>query len=206
MGVLEQGAVRFGHNGVLHRLICPLAREIGVLWERGQATAAHEHFASALIRDFLARSSRPFAIPEGAPRLVVATPAGQLHELGAVIVAAAATHLGWRVVYLGANLPAVDIAGAARQNRVRAVLLSVVYPADDSRLPGEFQQLRRCLPAEVVIMVGGRSVWGYAEVLRSIGAENPGDLPGLCARLGSLKQGVPSGSGARMQEIGAGLP
>ena len=38
VGVLEQGAVRFGHNGMLHRVICPLAREVGEMWQRGEAT------------------------------------------------------------------------------------------------------------------------------------------------------------------------
>lgn len=42
--VLERGTVRMGHNGVLRRLICPLAHEIGELWQRGEVTAAHEHF------------------------------------------------------------------------------------------------------------------------------------------------------------------
>jgi methylmalonyl-CoA mutase cobalamin-binding subunit len=201
VGVLEQGAVRFGHNGVLHRVIGPLAREVGEMWQRGEATAAHEHFASALIRDFLARSARPFAIPEGAPRLVVATPSGQLHELGAVIVAAAASNLGWRVIYLGANLPAVEIAGAALQNGVRAVLLSLVYPADDRQLVGELAQLRRCLPTEVSIVCGGRAVWGYAETLRGIGALMPSDLPELCGLLGSLRNGSWERNGAPVVSV-----
>lgn len=204
VGVLEQGAVRFGHNGVLHRVICPLAREVGEMWQRGEATAAHEHFASALIRDFLARSARPFAIPEGAPRLVVATPSGQLHELGAVIVAAAASNLGWRVIYLGANLPAVEIAGAAIQNGVRAVLLSLIYPADDRQLVGELVQLRRCLPTGVSIVCGGRAVWGYAETLRGIGALMPSDLPELCSLLGSMRNGSWERNGADPVQATAG--
>jgi len=44
-------------------------------------TAAHEHFASALIRSFLGRSATSFAADSRAPVLVVTTPSGQLHEL-----------------------------------------------------------------------------------------------------------------------------
>ena len=82
--------------------------------------------------------------------LVVATPAGQIHELGALLVGAAAANLGWHVTYLGASLPAAEIAGAARQNRARAVALSLVYPEDDPRLEGELTRLRESLPPEVV--------------------------------------------------------
>ena len=74
---------------------------------------------------------------ENAPVLVVATPSGQLHELGALLVGAAAANLGWHVTYLGASLPAAEIAGAALQNRARAVALSLVYPEDDPTLEDE---------------------------------------------------------------------
>jgi hypothetical protein len=34
---------------------------------------------------------------DSAPVLLVATPAGQVHELGALLVGAAAANLGWQV-------------------------------------------------------------------------------------------------------------
>jgi methylmalonyl-CoA mutase cobalamin-binding subunit/DNA-binding transcriptional MerR regulator len=186
--VLEQGSVRMGHNGVLHRLICPFAQEIGELWQRGEVTAAHEHFASAVIRDFLMRSARPYGSEDGAPRAIVTTPAGQLHELGAVMVAAAAANLGWRPVYLGPSLPPAEIAGAALQNGARAVLLSIVYPADDRWLPRDLIQLRKLLPASVEIVVGGRAARAYADVLKEIGAISPDGLEELSDLLEEMRE------------------
>ena len=185
--VLERGALQFGLNGVLQRVVCPFARGVGELWQRGEMTSAHEHFASGQIRDFLARTTRVYGNVEGAPRAIVATPAGQIHELGAVIVAAAAAHAGWRVIYLGVSLPAAEIAGAALQNGARAVLLSLVYPADDRQIPGELLQLRRYLSPGTAIICGGRSAGGYAETLREISAVMPEDLAGLTSLLASLR-------------------
>ncbi len=187
--LLDQGAIRHGQNGVLHRLICPLSKEIGCLWRRGELTAAHEHFASAVLRDFMARAGGPFARSAGAPCALVATPAGQLHELGAVMAAAAASNLGWDVVYLGASLPAAEIAGAAVQRAVRTVLLSIVYPADDPKLPGELRQLRCLLPAGVALVAGGRAAAAYGEVLREIGALTPAGIPELLDVLECLRSG-----------------
>jgi methanogenic corrinoid protein MtbC1 len=184
---LDEGVVRFGHNGVLHRVIHPLAREVGELWQTGAITAAHEHFASALIRDFLLGAARPFALGEGAPRAVVGTPAGQLHELGAVMVAAAATNVGWRTIYLGPSLPAAEIAGAAIQNRARVVLLSLVYPTDDPQMAGELTQLRRYLPAEVAIVAGGRAAAAYSAALTGIQALTPSSLDELTDLLEELR-------------------
>ncbi|MDP9097364.1 MAG: cobalamin B12-binding domain-containing protein [Verrucomicrobiota bacterium] len=54
---------------------------------------------------FLGNTAGQFATSSAAPFIVVATPAGQLHELGAVMINAVAAQLGWRTIYLGANPP-----------------------------------------------------------------------------------------------------
>ena len=166
---LKRAAIALGSQGLLQRVVAPLAQTIGELWRDGTITAAHEHFASAVIRIFLGHAAKPFAGAEAAPVMVVATPSGQLHELGALLVGAAAANLGWHVTYLGASLPAAEIVGAARQNRARVVALSLVYPEDDSRLEGELTRLRELLPAEVVVLVGGRAMPAYRGVLDKIG-------------------------------------
>lgn len=81
---LTRSALSLGHQGMIIRVVAPLAQKLGQLWREGEITAAHEHFASALIRTFLANISKPFAITDTAPGIVIATPVGQLHELGAV--------------------------------------------------------------------------------------------------------------------------
>ncbi|MBX3747880.1 MAG: MerR family transcriptional regulator [Verrucomicrobiae bacterium] len=185
---MEQGAMHFGYSGLLHRIVCPLAREIGERWQRGEIAAAHEHFASAAIRDFLVRTGRPFALSDTAPRAVVGTPAGQLHELGAVMVAALASNLGWRTIYLGSSLPAAEIAGACKQNRASAVLLSLVYPSDDPQLGGEMVLLRKLLPPEAEIVVGGRASRSYGPFLKEIRAICPGDLDELRGVLEEMRE------------------
>lgn len=190
---LKRASTELGAQGLLQRVIAPLAQAIGELWREGSITAAHEHFASAVIRVFLGHTAMPFAGLDNAPVLVVATPAGQIHELGALLVAAAAANLGWHVTYLGASLPAAEIAGAARQNRTRVVALSLVYPEDDSRLEGELTRLRELLPADVVVLVGGRAMRAYRGVLDNIGATQLKDLAHFCSTLDELRKPAKKG-------------
>jgi DNA-binding transcriptional MerR regulator/methylmalonyl-CoA mutase cobalamin-binding subunit len=185
--VLRQAEVALGGQGVLHRVVAPLARAIGEQWRDGTLTAAHEHFASAVIRLFLSHAARPFAGTAEAPLLVVVTPSGQLHELGALLVAAAAANLGWRVTYLGAGLSAADIAGAVTQSGARAVALSIVYPEDDPQLNVELARLRELLPG-TVILAGGRAMSGYSSALQKIGALQVGDLGQFGEILDRLRQ------------------
>ena len=109
-------------------------------------------------------------MPANAPRIIVATPAGQLHELGAVIVKDAAAQIGWHTTYLGASLPAAEIAGAAVQNRAVVVALSIVYPEDDPDLPQELISLRRFLPPERENSCRRPGSVGLFETLLRIGA------------------------------------
>ncbi|MEO0017282.1 MAG: hypothetical protein RLZZ522_565, partial [Verrucomicrobiota bacterium] len=150
--LLNHAALTLGGRGVLLSLVAPLAQAVGALWHAGDITAAHEHFTSAALRAFLARTTKPFGAAGGGPVLVVATPVGQVHEMGALLVAAFAAGLGWHVIQLGASLPALEIAGAARQAAARAVALSLVYPEDDASLPDELATLRRYLPAEIALV------------------------------------------------------
>lgn len=185
--VLQRGAIALGHRGLLEHVIAPVAQAIGDLWRDGVITAAHEHFASAAIRAFLAHAARPFALPVNAPHVVVATPTGQIHELGAIMAAAAASDLGWRVTYLGTSLPAAEIAGSAAHNNARAVALSIVYPSDDELLPEELERLRRYLPPDVKIIVGGRASAAYSDALRRIGALHTPDLRTFSDQLDMLR-------------------
>ena len=187
---LERGIVQFGQMGFLKRLAAPLSQQVGELWCTGELTAAHEHFLSAALRTVLGQALRQFRHSDAAPAIVVATPAGQLHELGAVMVAAAAANLGWRVTYLGTSLPAAEIAGVALQNQARVVALSLVYPEDDLGLPAELSNLRRYLPAEARILAGGRAAHAYKEPLGRIGALHVDSLESLAVTLQELR--VPS--------------
>ena len=96
-----------------------------------------------------------------APAVVVATPAGQRHELGALMAAGVAADLGRRVVYLGTDLPAEEIAAAMAQSGATTVLLSLVYPTGDARQVDEIRRLRRLCGPDAMLVAGGR---GAAEV------------------------------------------
>lgn len=185
--VLKRAGVVLGRQGLLQRVAAPLAQRLGEQWREGAITAAHEHFATAALRTFLGQSTAAFGSEAGGPSVVVGTPPGQLHELGALLAAALAANLGWRVTYLGASLPAAELAGAALQNGSKVVALSLVYPEDDAQLPEQLTRLRELLPPEVSIVVGGRAAAAYRACLDRIGAFQAADLSALGALLDRVR-------------------
>ena len=174
-GELRRALASLGLPGFIESVAVPLMRRIGDEWHSGALTVAHEHLASAVLRDLLVDVMRGFMNPAG-PRMIVATPAGERHEIGASLVGATAAAEGWNVVYLGADLPAADIVAATRAANARVVALSVVYAPQPAPLLEEIGRIRAELPRDVRVIVGGAAVNAMAASLRAIGVTPKGGL------------------------------
>ena len=90
---------------------------------------------------------------------------------------------GWRDIYLGPNLPSGDIVAAVRGTGARALALSLVYPGDDPFIESELAFLRRHLPEDLPIFVGGRAADNYAEILKRIDGE-------ICENLSEFREAL----------------
>ncbi len=196
---LARASVALSRNALLDTLLVPLLHKLGELWQKGELRPAHEHMASSVVRSFLGSLHRAYDIPATAPLLLSTTPARQRHELGALIVAAVAAGEGWRVTYLGPDLPAEEIAAAARDKGARVVALSLVYPPDDLLLAEELRRLRRLLPDSTVLMAGGRASDAYGAVLAEIGTVRLTDLTALRNELEQLRATAVQAPSSRAQ-------
>jgi methanogenic corrinoid protein MtbC1 len=184
--VLERASVAMSKPALVEQVIAPLLERIGENWRDGSLRVASEHLASASLRTFLGNINGAFPVMSDAPRLLVTTPAGQLHELGALIAGTAAAAEGWQITYLGPSLPAEEIAAAAETNGSRAVALSIVL-ADDSHVKNELAKLGQLLHENIALLVGGRASAHYADVLQQIGAVRLPDMPSFRTELETLR-------------------
>ena len=69
----------------------------------------------------------------GSRTAVLATPAGERHEFGILLVALLALDAGLDVAYIGTDMPAGEIAAAVR--RTNAILLGLSLVSDANRSP-----------------------------------------------------------------------
>ena len=168
-GALRRAAAQLGVAAFTERVVAPVLRRIGDEWHAGRLTIAHEHLASAVVHDIMVETMRALTRGRDAARVVVATPPGDRHAIGAAMAGAAAAAEGWDVVYLGSDLPAGEIAAAAAATNARAVAVSVVYVPDRERTLGELRTLRARLPAAVTLLVGGAGSTSLAAELADAG-------------------------------------
>jgi DNA-binding transcriptional MerR regulator len=112
---------------VLATVVVPYLHELGERWERGEASVAEEHFASAVLRGRLLGLARGWGRGLG-PVVVLACAPGEQHDLGLIAFGLALRARGWRVVYLGPDTPIAGVADAARAADAVLVVVSAVTP------------------------------------------------------------------------------
>lgn len=156
--LLRSALLSLGVSGFLDDVVTPLQRKIGEAWQAGAIGIAHEHAASSVVSRVLGFMIDTITVPEGAPRAVVACLADERHELGAMLAAADAAHTGWRVLYLGLDVPAADIVAAALRHGVDVVGVSVTHSTNAAASRFELQTLRRSLQPQTPLFAGGAGV------------------------------------------------
>lgn len=153
--VLWRGAMTLDGATFLDDVVAPLLTRVGEGWESGELNPGQEHMGSDVVDRILTRMTEPSRPAEGAS-LVVATLPGERHRLGARLVSAAATVDGWKVTYLGDDLPVVDIVSAAERVSAVAVAISVVRKEEIERTTRDLSELRELLDSSIDVLVGGR--------------------------------------------------
>jgi DNA-binding transcriptional MerR regulator len=180
---LRSAAMAFPAAEWIERVVHPFLVDVGERWHRGEITPANEHLASVVVRDTLAWTLDSLDPAGDAPLIVVATPAGELHEFGAMMAAVIAAQSGWRVRYLGPNLPAEVLADSARTMDARAVAVSMVHATGEPIT--EIARLRTLL-GSTPLLVGGRGAEIRAHTLGALGALTAANVSALREHLAAL--------------------
>lgn len=186
--ILLRASTLLGAPRFLEEVVAPFMERVGIEWHGGRLSPAHEHLATASVQRVVVRVLGTLGEPEGGPAIVVAAPTGERHEIGALLAAAAAASEGWKVVYLGPDLPGADIAAAAVATRARAVGLSVVYVDRPERVAAEVRAAREGIPASVPLLVGGSGARAVASALGDLEVLWVSDLDSLRSSLRRWKQ------------------
>ncbi|MEO7086788.1 MAG: MerR family transcriptional regulator [Gemmatimonadaceae bacterium] len=178
---LRRAAARLGLAGFVEFVAVPLLQKVGEEWHAGRLTPASEHLVTASVHDIVVDVMRSLGQQNGAPRLVVATPAGERHLVGAALIGAMAAIDGWNVLYMGGDLPAEEIARVARAADARAVAVSVIFVENRESTLNEMRTLRGLLPADVLLIAGGDGAKSISADLSLAGILVQSGVAGLLA-------------------------
>ena len=180
---LDRALVSLTRTQLLEDLIVPLSHQIGEWWRDGELKIVNEHMSSTILRSFLGEILRSAEVAPESPKLLAATPSGQQHELGALTAALVATDAGWQATYVGPNLPAEEIALAAKTLQVKAIALSIVYQCDAKVIQRELERLQRFTANRIPLIIGGRAVATLYHHIKSVVDCCPANIPAFRAEL-----------------------
>lgn len=139
----------------LQRILLPLQRRVGELWHEGRLNVAVEHYVTKLIQQKLFSVMNQLPINEFGPRVVIACPEGEAHEIGAQAVAYLAATRGCHVYYLGPNLPNSDLRALCERIKPDLVLLSLTEIKSDAAARHLMHELES-LSTQWPVAIGGQ--------------------------------------------------
>jgi MerR family transcriptional regulator, light-induced transcriptional regulator len=169
----------------IQRILLPLQRRIGDLWHEGRLNVAVEHYVTKLIQQKLFSVMNQLPLNEFGPRVVIACPEGEAHEIGAQAVAYLAATRGCHVYYLGPNLPYSDLEVFCERIKPDLVLVSLTEHKSDEAARQLLQALTS-LTARWSVAIGGHGAQAIEHLIQSTKIEFLDDLSALHSRLMTL--------------------
>ena len=166
----------------VQRILLPLQRRVGELWHEGRANVAVEHFVTKLVQQKLFSVMNQLPVNESGPRVLIACPEGESHEIGAQAAAYIAATRGCHVYYLGPNLPISELQAFCERVKPDLVLLSLTETKSDAAAR---QLLRELEPFSTrwPVAVGGQGARMIEHLLHGGRIEFLDDLTSLHSRL-----------------------
>lgn len=180
---LNQAGQLLGPLAMVFDVIAPICERVGARWAEGSLRIAHEHAATAILRNYLAGFVNSQLPNRTAPVAAATTLSGELHELGALMSSYVAKARGYKTVYLGPNLPIGEIAHVVESAGAGLLLLSLVN-ARTRESVDQLRELLALLPDGTSVIAGGRSITDYTDVLAA--EQRVVSLAELYDRLGTL--------------------
>lgn len=163
-------------------MLAPALVEIGDRWQRGAATVAQEHLATAVVASIMATLAPTLEeVPAVRQRIVLACIAGEMHDLGLRMLGDFLEGDGWEVLLLGAVMPAQDLAGFVAEVNPVAIGLSVTLTTHLDIARTTIAAIRERSGA--YILVGGAAFCGDASVARNIRADGFAPDAGVASKL-----------------------
>ncbi len=162
----------------------PILERIGEDWSNNKISVAEEHFSSNYIRRHLLNiiGSSPQSPSLDKPYIICSTPSNELHEGGALLIGSKLKLLGFNIIYLGPNLPILELIKTASRFHKCYVVLSI---SDPELIEKSIEEL---VHAPFNVFIGGKAVSlsdldfvkkGSVQIIRTTGRKSFEDLLNL---------------------------
>jgi DNA-binding transcriptional MerR regulator len=153
--ILTTISKKVGLTKTITEYIYPFMEKIGILWQTGTITPAHEHFISNLIRQKIIASISALPIPSNkSKKALLFLPEGELHEIGLLFSHYLTRLQGFKTLYLGQSVPYSDLKKVNEIFRPAAMITAMVSSPAADQLENYLQTLAKDFPSVTIFASG----------------------------------------------------
>lgn len=113
--ILTTSVIQYGIEETMLNIVFPLLTEIGLLWQVGCIHPSHEHFASNIIKQklYVAIDGNVGKFTKDRKKFLLFLPEGEQHNIGLLFANFILRSRGHDVLFLGQEVPMIDLAKAS---------------------------------------------------------------------------------------------
>lgn len=161
---LSTTLMKIGLDRFVIDVVSPMVRTIGEYWSKGKIEIHEEHLFTEQIKHLLRTGIN--AVPRGhagqsdvlaRPRVLLTTFPQELHSLGLLMAEALLVLEGCVCISLGTQTPVLEIAQAARVQKIDVVALSFSSQFNQNQVIEGLNELKAKLAPGVEIWAGGQN-------------------------------------------------
>lgn len=164
-------------SSVYDDVLRPAQTELGRLWTGGSLSVTLEHFGTQTTELAMAQLyRRRIATPRLGKTVLACSVETDQHSIGIRMIADLFEVAGWKSVFLGADVPAEDIAQALIDFKVDVLAVSGTLPAHVVKVRTLIDEVRRREETKTIpVLIGGLAFRSTPDLWRSIGADGYAD-------------------------------
>lgn len=133
--------IRIGFEKTIIEIIYPFLDRVGLLWGTSKINPAQEHFVSNLIRNKIIAASENQRFSKAKnTRFILFLPNNEYHELALLLANFIFKISGFKVIYLGANVPVNCLSETLVKLNSYSLFTHITYPLDKS-IVGDLKML-----------------------------------------------------------------
>ena len=153
--MLESLLGEHGLRSFLSDVVEPMNHAVGAAWSAGRIGILDEHHYAEQLRMILTAALHALPQKRETPRVLLTTLPGEQHGLGLLMAACMLGLEGAAVLMLGVQTPLEEIVRGAVEGECSVVGISCSEYMGRRTIVAQLVRLRRLLPMEITIWVGG---------------------------------------------------
>lgn len=173
--LLNQLFALYPIEDVLTEILQPVMIEVGEQWHSGVVSVPVEHFSTAYVERKVMALINAQPYHADAPLVITGCAPHEQHELGVLLLSFFLRRNGLRVVYLGQNVPAVDLRAVLETLRPAMLALSAMTEESAAALQPIGEMIAHLPVPRPLFAVGGGAFFQSPHLLEMLHAVSLGN-------------------------------